>query len=399
MTTDRALRGSRSTRPGISPRGAVFAAAVVLLVLTWNPPVLHAEQIVIHRFSSQQPDLQLEEVLYLAAGAALVQAGLTSTRQGDAADYLLEARYTSTSDEVQVQYTLSRAQAPNDVLVDLSVDLRVDGSLDTQVAAAVVRLLQAAAIEPAPSPRARIEGLLPGSPPAVVAGKTESGEPATGTATPTDTAAAASAETPATALTGTAVAASTETAAAAPTGTAPAAPTGTSVAASTGAKAREASVRRFDSSISTAGVMLFGAIAEFLHYGVGGVLSAGVTWPRPSWSLTVGADLSFVRALNDAGVTGGPLSLSTAGPSVQLATGTSAAHRVAAGVSGGLAVIIVEGTGNAMAKTAPYASAAVQTTIPIGANVFLGAEARFLAVFADVLILAAVPALILRIEL
>jgi hypothetical protein len=44
--------------------------------------------------------------------------------------------------------------------------------------------------------------------------------------------------------------------------------------------ARGAAPMTFDSSISAAGVPLFGAIAEFPHCGVGGLLRAGVTWPQ-----------------------------------------------------------------------------------------------------------------------
>jgi len=347
------------------------------LFLISNPPVLYPEQVVLHRFSSQHPDLQLEEVLYLAAGAALMQAGLSSIREGDAGDYVLVAQYTSEKEEAEVQYTFFRAQAPEDILADMTVDLRVDGSLDARVSAAVLRLLQTAAIELVPSPQAKIEGLLPDSPPAIVEGKTEPGE--TATPAPTDaTAQEASAD-------ATTHEASADVAA---------------QKASADATTREAWAMKFDSSISASGVILFGAVTEFLHYGVGGLLRAGVTWPRTSWSLTLDAEVSFIRAFNDVGVTGGPLSLSAAGLRVQVGTGTSTPYHVGVGVSGGAAMIIVEGAGKPMIKTAPYAETAVQAAIPFGGNVLLGAEARFLAIIADdLLILAVAPALLLRIEL
>jgi hypothetical protein len=361
-------------RSVFSPRGAIFAAAAALFLIS-TTPVLYPEQMVLQRFSSQDPDQQLEDVLYLAAGAALVQAGLSTTREGDAEDYVLSAEYASKDDGTEIQYTFSRTPAANDILADATIDLHVDGGLDSQVGAAVRLLLQAAGIEPVPSAEAKIVGLLPDSPPAIVEAPSRSGE-AAATALPEAA---------------TAAAAALEAAPAAAVKTPETPPA---------SKGRAASIVKFDSSVSAAGMLFFGALAEFLHYGVGSLVSAGVTWPHASWSLTLGAELSFVRALNDAAVIGGPLSLSTAGLHAQLGTGTSSPYRVAVGVAGGVAAIIVEGTGTPVSKLAPYADAEVQATIPIGRILFLGAEARFLAVFAnDVLILAAAPALILRIEL
>ena len=146
--------------------------------------------------------------------------------------------------------------------------------------------------------------------------------------------------------------------------------------------------------------MLFGPITEYLHYGAGGFFCAGVTWPGKSVNLTLGAEVSFIRVLNDTGVVGGPLSLSTAGPMVQLGTGSHTPYSVTAGVSGGAAMIIVAGTAKTMIKTAPYADVALQASFPIGGKVFLGAAMRFLALFADdILIMAAIPSLELRMEL
>ena len=298
-----------------------------------------------------QPDRQLEEVLYLAAGVALMQAGLTSTREGDGADYILEVQYTPRKDETELQYTLYRPQSPRHILAATTVDSPVDDTLDARVAAGIHRLLQTAGIEAAPSPQAHIEGLLPAaSPPAIVGEETKSD--AIVVETPTNT------------------------------------------------PARKAAPMKFDSSISAAGVVLFGAISEFLHYGVGTMVRAGVTWPQKSWSPTLGVEVSFTRALNDSGVIGGPLYLTTAGPMVQLGTGTSTPYRVAVAISGGAALITVAGTAKTMTKTAPYADSVVQAAFPVGGKIFLGADTRILAVFAnDVLIIAVAPALVVRMEL
>lgn len=116
--------------------------------------------------------------------------------------------------------------------------------------------------------------------------------------------------------------------------------------------------------------------------------------------MTLGAVMSFTRAFNDAGVIGGPFYLSTAGPMVQLGTGTETPYRLAVGVSGGAAALTVAATARAMTKVAPYVDASVQAVIPIGAKVSLGVDVRLLAVFADdVLIIGAAPAFVVRAEL
>jgi hypothetical protein len=334
--------------PALSLRGAVFALVAALLLIS-IPSVLSSEEIVLHRFSSAQPDQQLEEVLYLAAGVALMQAGLTSIREGGEANYILEVQYTSKKAETALRYTLYRPQSPKDILADMTVDVLVDDTLDARVATGVRQLLQTAGIEAVPSPLAHIEGLLPASPPLVIGGEKTKSD-AIVVKTPTDT------------------------------------------------PAGEATPMRFVSSISAAGVVLFGAITEFLHYGVGGLLRAGVTWPHKSWSPTLGVEVSFTRAFNDDGVIGGPLYLATAGPMVQLGTGTSTPYSAAVAVSGGAALITVETI--AKTKTAPYADAVVQAAFPVGGKILLGADARFLAVFADdMLIIAVAPALVVRVEL
>lgn len=340
---------SPSGNPSPSLRRTTFALAAALFMVS-IPSALSSEEIVLHRFSSAQRDRQLEDVLYLAAGVALMQAGFTSTREGDAADYILAVHYTSRKDDTELRYTLYRPQASRDILADITVDLTVDDTLDARVASGVGRLLETAGVDAVPSPQAHIEGLLPGSPPPAIAGEK----------TKSDVVVRASADT-------------------------------------TG---RKAAPTTFGSSVSVAGVVLFGPITEFMHYGVGGLLRLGVTWPRSSWSPTLGAEVSFTRAINDSGVIGGPLSLTTAGPMLQLGTGTSTPYRLAVAVSGGAALITVQAAARTVTKTAPYADVAMQASIPVGGKIFLGADARFLAVFADdVFIVAVAPAFGVTVEL
>ncbi len=75
-------------------------------------------------------------------------------------------------------------------------------------------------------------------------------------------------------------------------------------------------------------------------------------------------------------------------------------YSVAIAVSGGAAMITVQAAAGTMTKTAPYADAVAQVAIPVGGTVFLGADVRFLAVFAnDVLIIAVAPALAVKVKL
>jgi hypothetical protein len=365
------------SNPGFTPHAPLFALAAALALILPSS-ALDAQETVLHQFSSAQPDPQLEEVLYLAAGVALLQGGLSSVRDGNQADYVLATRYTSTNDQAELRYTLYRPWLPEEVLADTSVVLPVDGALNTQIGTVVLRLLQIAGIQANPSPQASIQGLLPAP---SVAGSGKGSESAAAEPPPSG---AVAAEQPA-----------TEAGAAEEPGS------GTTVAAkSVEEPPREAWPVKFDSSISASGVLLFGTISEFLHYGAGGRLRAGVSWPQKSWTPTLGAEISFTRAFNDSGVSGGPLYLSTAGAMAQVGSGTSASYRAAVGLSGGAAMITVRAAGRAVTKTVPYADVAVQFGVPVGARVSLGVDVQVLAVFDDDLfILAVAPALTVRVQM
>ncbi len=362
----------------LARRWAVCASAAVLLV-TLIPSALGAQEMVLHRFTSVQPDPQVEEVLYLAAGVALVQAGLSSTREEGSADYVLAAEYASGKDGTEVQYALYRPASPQSVLAEITVDLPVDETFDAAVETAVNRLLQTAGIQGNPSLQASIEGLLPAAP----AASDSNSKPDTTVEEGTKPDATAG-EATKPGLTvdgrGSPGAGVTETPAPAPSSV--------------------ASRMSFDSSVSAAGVLLFGAITQFLHYGAGGLLRAGVSWPQKSWRPTLGAAVSLTRAFNDNGVVGGPLYLSTVGVMLQAGTGTSSAYLAAVALSGGAAMITVQTAAGLLTQTAPYADAALQFTIPVGRRVSMGIDVRFFAVFAnEVTILAVAPAITARAEL
>ena len=121
---------------------------------------LTAAPLVWHVFSSENPDLRMERILYLSAGVALVEAGYSSVQDvGGAAGrsaYVLETDYRLRAASIRVSYALrsadGRALADTTLVADLEVDL------DRQIADAVDDLLRDAALPRLESPDAEIAG-------------------------------------------------------------------------------------------------------------------------------------------------------------------------------------------------------------------------------------------------
>lgn len=439
----------------------VVAVVVSLLVVSIFPPCLHGEEIVLHRFESPEPDSGLEDVLYLSAGVRLMQAGFSSTRDEAGARYVLLASYRwRAGGRVLVRYTLTVPAEPGRSLTELELEFPLDHDLDERISAAVDRLFRDAEISPVASPDARIIGLLSGPPasrsvpepadtrqpaadeplrvsdtaPASLSGLDPdgSGSSAPPALDPADTLVLSGPAAPLTELgppepgiPGPAVPgrevpvpelresepfvhepSSPETAESDMSRHGPPEPEPEEPEPhpETGAGDLEDAARppvavRFDSSVSAAGVVLFGDITEFFHYGAGGRFSAGAEWVRESWSLSLGAAVSVVRVFNDRGVTGGPLYLSTAGPNIELGSGASVPYRIVFGVSGGLALITVAQEAGALTKTVPYAELGVHSNLPLGARLSLGGGVRFTAVFdPDLVIMGAAPSFTARIR-
>jgi hypothetical protein len=315
------------------------------------PYYLNCEETVIHRFRAEEHDEQMENVLYLAAGVALAQAGFSSSRKEDASGYILLTEYTSLNDEVKIRYTLFGPDTPEHILAVVEFDLSIDYNLDEQITSAIMQLLQMADIEAVPSTKAEIGEILPESPEESTNPDTRNSE--------------VSAETEVQEV---------ET-------------------------ARESQGVRLDSSFSMAVVFLLGKVTEYFHYSIAGLLMAGVTWPAESFSISLGARLSLMRVYNNADVVGGPLYLSTAGLNLKLGTGINKPYRVAFGISGGAALITVAGAEETMTKTVPYADGGVHIIIPLGKHLSLGSELFFLSIFDDdLLIMGISPAFSLSME-
>ena len=145
-------------------------------------------------------------------------------------------------------------------------------------------------------------------------------------------------------------------------------------------------------------MLFFGEMTKYFHYGLAGYADVGMAWPGESVTFGLAAELSLIRALNDDGVVGGPLYLSTAGLKFQVGTGTRIAYGIGAEVSGGAAFIAVAGGQQLLIQTAPYGSLGVSAVFPLGGSFSLGGDLRFLTIFDNGLfILGVLPSITLKV--
>lgn len=324
----------------------------LLFIFSTIPICLSYGETVLHRFSSKEPDEQLEDVLYLTAGVALSQAGFSSTRKENGFDYILLTEYTAKDSEVKISYTLFKAYVPEHILAVLKFDLSIDYNLDEQIADAVEQLVQIAHIEATPTKQAQIAELLPELP-------TKEAEDSRNTDSLSQEVTAEN-------------------------------------RIQEEQLAGKIPAMIFDSSVSAAAVILLGEVTEYFHYGAAGLLTAGVIWPFDLFSINLDTKLSFMRVFNNVGVVGGPLYLSTAGLNLQIGTDVNNSFWATTGISGGAALITVAADEGIRTKTVPYADAGVHTSILLGENFSLGSDIFFLIIFDDdILIMGICPSLTL----
>ena len=141
-------------------RAATRGGLLVLLWLLSGTASLTAAPLVWHVFSSANPDVRMERILYLSAGVALVEAGYSSVQDTAGTTgrwaYILETEYRLTDASVRVDYALRSADGQE--LADTTVVADLDVDLDQQIADAVDDLLRDAALPRLESPDAEIGG-------------------------------------------------------------------------------------------------------------------------------------------------------------------------------------------------------------------------------------------------
>ena len=346
-------------------QGIFLATLAVSLLLTVGEHLTGAP-IVLQRFSSEKPDPQMENLLYLAAGTELVQAGLSSTRNAANPLYVLSAQYSTTENAVTVSYVLSgpagassssgRSTSPDAALAKLDFEADLDQTIDSRVADAVRQLLQSAGIACVNAPDAYMEGVISWPPPV---------------RTPP-------VQTPAEETGLTAPAVQTE----------PRVPGEPGVTVS------------FDSSVSTAGVFFVGGLSQYTRLGLAATLGAGASFLWQTWTMGVDGRFQLIRAFNNQGMIGGPLYFFLLGPDIKVGAGRTSRLRLTGDLSGGAALISVFGPSGSMTKTRPYADAGLYAGILLGDSFSVGGEARFTMIFdQDVLVMGVSPAASFRMEL
>jgi hypothetical protein len=301
---------------------SILAAAV--LTVSISPLWSQERQVVQVDFSSGQADTMLEDVLYLALGIELANAGYSTTRSPQAVLYVLKAHYDLHEDGAAVSLALTESRGLGATLATYDFMLILDSSFDLSLADAVQRIFAMAALSPVPGAQGapEIGGLFSSS----LVPKAD--------------------------------------------------------------LLRTTKTRRVELVAAAGGIPFLGSFSDYSSYGVYGSLQAGLLFLKPSWSFSAGGRLSANRAFMADGVAGGPVYLSTAGVNVQYGLGAAQRFRLAACSSGGAAFISIPVGEVLFTKTVPYADLGVQAGFPVARDLFLGGELRVLGAFdPDVLML------------
>ena len=298
-----------------------------------------AEEIVRYEFLAEERDAQLEDILYLSSGVTLSRAGLSSTRTAERAPYTLRVGYASRFSAADVTLALESGGLGGRVLGETSFKLALDYDLDDTIAKAVDELLESSGVLKTDATsggnRTAIQGLLTA--------------PANRELSPDELLAA------------TAV--------------------------------------RYSATLGLGGTVVLGEMTDYFRYGVSGMAGFSARKPWESWSLSVGVRALGTRFINDDGVSGGPLYLSSVGLDVQAGTGYEKAYRISAAVSGGVAVLSVAGSGETLHKAVPYFDVGSAFQLPLGASLFAGLDVRYLVAFdTDRPVMGVVPVVTIRKE-
>jgi len=335
--------------------GRLGFVLIAVALLATSPISLSAQDVVLHRFESKTPEQPLENLLYLAAGVALAQDGLSSTRVAGKAAYLLVTDYAVSGQLVHIQYRLSAASHPELALAALSIDASVDGGINAKIATAIKMLLKSASIQPRFSPDARIEDLLP------------TPSPAPQVTLPTAPPEKSHVQTvPPAALPAPRVAPSHPSPETPPPAAAKPAANGSAAPGKQEPKSGEQHIpMKFSASFSVQGALFFGALTEFIHYGLGGRLRAELFWPMYPIGFGTGVEVSIIRAFDDIHVNGGPLFVSTAGPFLAIGSQSAGGFSWSASASGGAAFVTTVAA-TLLTKTDPYAEITLRAAAPLG---------------------------------
>ncbi len=128
------------------------------------PCLLQAQDLIRYEFRSEQPDSQLEEILYLSLAVELAEAGFSSTRETQAGSHTLAVEYSLISGELALQFSLYPAAEPDPSPAVTELRLPLDYTFDAEIAAAIKRLLALSDLTRSGAEPSDIGGLFPDSP-------------------------------------------------------------------------------------------------------------------------------------------------------------------------------------------------------------------------------------------
>ncbi len=297
----------------------LFEAGMLMAFMTFLAlPVFAAENgIIRYKFTSYEPDAQVEDVLYYGLAVELSNAGYSSSKTEKSASYLLTVAYANLGESADVTLTLQDNDGKKDTRAEISAVIGFDEGFDGDVADAVARLLEVAALgEEKPSESApSISGLFSSD---LVRAKD---------------------------------------------------------------MLRTDKTRRFELVGSLGSPVYFGDFSEYATFGALGSLQASALFLSPKRSLSVGARATSSYVFLAENVSGGPVLFSTIGPNVQVGVGSSQFLRLAGCLSGGAAIISLKDGETFLHKTDAYVDLGVQFGFPVRKDLFLGGDLRGLLIF------------------
>ncbi len=361
------------------------------VLISARPAVLGAETVV-HRYASNAPDPRFERLLYLAIGTEFLRMGVSSAlEEGPDRNYVLIVEYSIKDGIAAVSFDLFPRGSPEKAARIERRNLRIDSSLDGEVAAAVKELVAEARIAFLPDPEAYIDGVLalPERIPIESAPTVSAAIEAEGAVGADETGVAAASIEGATEAVG---AAETER----PESVLEDPPPVTEEAELAGPidRASDGGIE-FDAGASALGLAFFGDLSQYVHYAAGAEAFGSASWPRSNWIFSAGLKAGIARAFNDPGIAGGPLLISTGLASARVEfLGAGGSASVFASV--GAAILSILAESGAMSKTVPCAELGVSSFLPAGKGFGAGLGLGFRAFFDDPFIPAIIASVFVR---
>ncbi|HNQ97670.1 MAG TPA: hypothetical protein PKH81_06240, partial [Treponemataceae bacterium] len=119
---------------------------LAFVLLAPSVPALSME-VIRHTYSSQEPDAQFEEILYLTIAVHLTTRGYSSTKTSENAPYILLTEYTVRGSEADLVFSLLDAGLIDSERARYSVTVQIDYTLEGALDQAIDELLAEARLD------------------------------------------------------------------------------------------------------------------------------------------------------------------------------------------------------------------------------------------------------------